>query len=110
LNLNKDPSVTALGEAYKRSGYRGYLLKMTRILEQASHPDQFTGSLMLAHIYALLNDDAHAMTELERAYDDRTPWILALRTAPESPLSRPSPSFQGLVRRRNSPPPRGAEN
>ena len=27
LSLENDPNVTALGEAYKRSGYKGYLLK-----------------------------------------------------------------------------------
>jgi len=110
LSLNRDPSVTALGEAYKRSGYRGYLLEMTQILEQASHPDQFTGSLMLAHIYALLNDEAHAMTELERAYNDRSPGILDLRTAPELDSIRSSPRFRELVRRIGFPKPSSDKN
>jgi TolB-like protein/Tfp pilus assembly protein PilF len=107
LSLNKDRSVTALGEAYKRSGYRGYLLKMTQILEQASHPDQ---SLVLAHIYALLNDEPHAMTELERAYNDRTPGILNLRTAPELDSIRSSPRFRELVRRIGFPKPASDKN
>jgi tetratricopeptide (TPR) repeat protein len=37
LTLAKDPNVTALGDAYKRSGYRGYLLKQAQVLEQASN-------------------------------------------------------------------------
>jgi tetratricopeptide (TPR) repeat protein len=112
LSLNHDPSVTALGEAYRRSGYTGYLLKMTQILEheQASHPDRFTGSLMLAHIYALLNDEAHAMTELERAYNERSPGILDLRTSPEFDSFRSSPRFRELVRRIDFPKPSSDKN
>jgi TolB-like protein/DNA-binding winged helix-turn-helix (wHTH) protein len=97
LSLNKDPSVTALGEAYKRSGYRGYLLKKIQILEQAHN-------ICGAHEYALLNDEPHAMTCLERGYRERYPGILFVRTAPEFDSIRSSPRFRDLVRRIGFPP------
>jgi TolB-like protein/DNA-binding winged helix-turn-helix (wHTH) protein/Tfp pilus assembly protein PilF len=94
LRLGNDPSVTALAEAYQRSGYRGYLLKLAQIREQ-THP---------THQYALLNDEARAMTALEWSYDERDPGILTLRTAPELDSIRSSPRFRDLVRRIGFPP------
>src|SRR5262249_21898835 len=88
-SLEEDPSVTARGEAYKRSGYRGYLLKAAQILEQRHQAhDPF-----LAHVYALLEDEARAMTALEWCYKERTPGLLFLRTAPELDSIRSSPRF-----------------
>src|SRR5262249_38260472 len=64
-SLEEDPNVTALGEAYSRGGYTGYLVKKIQILEQAHNCG--------VHEYALLNDAAHAMTCLERLFDERDP-------------------------------------
>jgi tetratricopeptide (TPR) repeat protein len=97
LSLNKDPSVTPLGEAYKRSGYRGYLLKAIQINEEAHEAHKLSPDI--AHAYALLNDEAHTMTVLERGYREHFPGILFIRTAPEFDSIRSSPRFQDLVRR-----------
>jgi tetratricopeptide (TPR) repeat protein len=104
LTLAKDPNVTALGDAYKRSGYRGYLLKQAQVLEQASNRGY------AAHIYALLNDEARAMTALEVGYDERWSAILFLRTAPELDSIRSSPRFRDLVRRIGFPQPSSDKN
>jgi tetratricopeptide (TPR) repeat protein len=116
LSLDKDPNVTALAEAYKRSGYRGYLLKEAQILEHAGNP-VYSG---VAHIYALLNDEARAMTALESVYNEQTtrdagsrrvhPGILFLRTAPELDSIRSSPRFRDLVRRIGFPQPSSDKN
>ena len=98
LSLENDPSVSALDEAYKRSGYRGYLLKLAQILEQTRNPGY------PAHQYALLNDEARAMTALEWSYNEREPEVLFLRTAPELDSIRSSPRFRDLVRRIGFPP------
>jgi TolB-like protein/DNA-binding winged helix-turn-helix (wHTH) protein len=97
LSLRKDPNVTTLAEAYKRSGYRGYLLKEAEIL--GVHNTAYA-----AHCYALLNDEARAMTALEVAYDERNAGILFMRTAPELDSIRSSPRFRDLVRRIGFPP------
>lgn len=102
LTLKKDPSVTALGEAYKRGGYSGYLLKKIQILEQGHpHGSDFA---YLAHLYALLGDEAHAMSYLERDYDEHDSGVLFARTAPELDSIRSSPRFRELVRRIGFPP------
>jgi hypothetical protein len=101
LSLDQDPNVAALvtplGEAYKRSGWRGYLLKLTQLEEQ--------GDICEVHEYALLNDEPHAMTCLERAYGEHSVAPLFMRTAPELDSIRSSPRFRDLVRRFGFPQP-----
>jgi len=109
LDLLKDNGASALGEAYERSGYKGYLLKKIQILEQTPHFNMYTGP-MLAHEYAQLHDEPHAMIYLERAYAERYPWLLLLRVAPEWDPIRSSPRFRELVRRVGLPQPSGDEN
>jgi TolB-like protein/DNA-binding winged helix-turn-helix (wHTH) protein len=104
LSLENRPDVTALGEAYERSGYRGYLLKAAQILERA-HDNP-----ALAHVYALLGDEARAMTALESMYKERNPGILFLRTTPELDSVRSSPRFRDLVRRIGFPQPSSDKN
>jgi TolB-like protein/DNA-binding winged helix-turn-helix (wHTH) protein/Flp pilus assembly protein TadD len=104
LSLKNDPSVSALGEAYKRSGYRGYLLKLAQIPEL---PHKLA---YVAHIYALLNDEPRAMTALEACYDERNEGILFMRTAPELDSIRSSPRFRDLARRIGFPQPSSDRN
>jgi hypothetical protein len=93
LSLENVPSVAALGEAYRSAGYRGYLLKQSQVLELGRNP------AYAAHLYALLNDEARAMTSLELGYNERTGGVLFMRTAPELDSIRASPRFRELVRR-----------
>jgi TolB-like protein/DNA-binding winged helix-turn-helix (wHTH) protein/Flp pilus assembly protein TadD len=115
LSVSKDPNVTALvkplSEAYKRAGYRGYLLKKIQILEQEPHRlfRSFTFPL-LAHMYAMLDDEAHAMSYLERAYAEHNGTIHFVRTAPELDSIRSSPRFRDLVRRIGFPQPSSDKN
>jgi hypothetical protein len=94
--------VTTLSEAYQRAGWRGYLLKTVQLLEEVHGCD--------VHDYALLNDEAHAMTCLERVYDEHSPAILFVRTAPELDSIRSSTRFRGLVRRIGLPQPSSDKN
>jgi hypothetical protein len=106
LSLDEDPNVAALvtplGEAYKRAGYKGWLLKSVQVQEQ--------GHLCPAHEYALLNDEAHAMTCLEREYGEHSVATLFIRTAPELDSIRSSPRFRDLVRRFDFPQPSSNKN
>jgi tetratricopeptide (TPR) repeat protein len=103
LSLNKDPNITALGEAYKRGGYRGYMLKQIQILEQA--PDKSDTCLFRQHLAGMVGDEARAMTCLERTYGEHNGAILFIRTAPEFDSIRSSPRFRDLVRRIGFPRP-----
>jgi TolB-like protein/DNA-binding winged helix-turn-helix (wHTH) protein/Tfp pilus assembly protein PilF len=97
LSLQKDPRVTALAEAYKRSGYKGYLLQQAEF-EQNRNP------LYAAHCYALLNDVPRALAILEAAYNKHDGRLAFLRTAPEMDSIRSSPGYRDLLRRIGLPP------
>jgi tetratricopeptide (TPR) repeat protein len=97
--LNKDPSVTALAEAYKHAGYRGHLLKQVQVLEERPHDPHSFDFPILAHLYAMLDDEAHATSYLERTYEEHTSAVLFIRTAPELDSIRSSSRFRDLVRR-----------
>jgi TolB-like protein/DNA-binding winged helix-turn-helix (wHTH) protein/Tfp pilus assembly protein PilF len=103
LSLTKDPRVIVLGEAYKRWGYQGYLLKQAEF-------EQTHNTLFAAHCYALLNDEPHAIAALEVAYNKREGGILFMRTAPELDSIRSSPRFRDLVRRIGFPQSSGNKN
>ena len=96
VRLSGDPQTAAtLEEAYKRSGYAGYLQQRVHLLEH-SNP---VPHLYLAHLYAVLNDQTHAIQYLERAYDERNPWLLNVQVDPAMDFLRSSSRFQDLVRR-----------
>ena len=103
LTLDNDPRVSALEEAYKRSGYKGYLLKQAEF-EQTHNPSY------AVHIYALLNDEPHAIAALEVAYNKHLLAVLFMRTAPEMDSIRSSPRFRAIVRRMRFPQPSGDKN
>jgi hypothetical protein len=83
-------------------------LKQIEILEQGD--PHWVNLLYLAHLYALLGDEAHAMSYLERAYEDHF-WALPFAmTAPELDSIRSSPRFRDLVRRIGLPQPSSDKN
>ena len=92
LRVWKVPGVTALGEVYRLSGYKGYMLK----LAEAEHVENPPGS---AHFYALLNDEPRAIGALEAAYNKHMGTLLFIRSAPELDSIRSSPRYRDLVRR-----------
>jgi TolB-like protein/DNA-binding winged helix-turn-helix (wHTH) protein len=106
LSLDGRPDVTAmvipLGEAYKRAGYRGWLLKNTELVQRYND--------CAVHEYALLNDEALAMTCLERLYEGHHVAVLFIRTAPELDSVRSSPRYRDLVRRFGFPQPSSSKN
>jgi TolB-like protein/DNA-binding winged helix-turn-helix (wHTH) protein len=107
LGCDKDPNVTALAGAYKRAGYRGWLLKAAQIMEQGHSNYNYS---QLTHRYAMLGDEAHAMSYLERNYEAHRAPILFIRTAPELDSIRSSARFRDLVRRIGFPQPSRDKN
>ena len=98
----------ALAEAYQHSGYRGWLLEKLQLVEHA--PELELAPLYPAHLYAVLNDEAHTMAYLERAYGQRNPWLLFLQVDPALDFLHSSPGYHDLVRRLGLPPASSAAN
>jgi hypothetical protein len=51
----------------------------------------------------VLNDEAHAMSCLERAYDERNPWLLSVPVDPATDPLRSSSRFRDLLSRIDLP-------
>ena len=57
----------------------------------------------IALVYASLGDKDQAFECLEKAYEERNAWLVALRVDPMFDPLRSDPRFQDLVRRMNFP-------
>jgi tetratricopeptide (TPR) repeat protein len=87
--------VTALGEAYRASGYPGYLRWR---LERAKHPYD------AAAIQAQLGLKDEAFANLEKCYREHWWAMVQLKTAPKWDPLRSDPRFQDLLQRMKFPP------
>jgi TolB-like protein/DNA-binding winged helix-turn-helix (wHTH) protein/Tfp pilus assembly protein PilF len=106
ISLNKETQrAAALEQAYKRSGYRAAVWQMIHFVEQGPKSNVVFINPIQAHLYAMLDDEAHAMLSLERAYDERNPYLLRVMLRdPALDHLRGSPRFRDLVRRIGLPP------
>jgi TolB-like protein/DNA-binding winged helix-turn-helix (wHTH) protein/Tfp pilus assembly protein PilF len=91
---------TVLEHAYLRSGYQGYLKRQLEY-SKSSSTIAFGAALGLAQLSARLGDTNQTMVWLERAYQERIPWLLNLNVEPAFDSVRSDPRFQDLLRRLN---------
>jgi TolB-like protein/DNA-binding winged helix-turn-helix (wHTH) protein/Tfp pilus assembly protein PilF len=91
----KPEDVAAMGEAYRSSGFTGYLRWR---LERATHPYQ------RAIIQAQLGLKDEALMNLEKAYRQHWWAMVQLNNNPGWDPLRSDPRFQELLRRMNFPP------
>ena len=87
-----------LGDAYGRAGRRAEALKLLNELSRFS----FTGyvpPVYSAMIYMGLGDKPQALSYLEKAFADRSDWIMQLKIEPEFDPLRADPHFQELLHR-----------
>ena len=91
-----------LERAYKRSGYRGYLLARLDQMK-ASAQTEAVSPLDFAYTYALLGDKEHTLEWLEKAYEVRDPWLY-VKADPRLDNLRTDARFQSLIRRMGLPP------
>jgi TolB-like protein/DNA-binding winged helix-turn-helix (wHTH) protein/Tfp pilus assembly protein PilF len=91
-------SAAALKQAYATSGYPGVLREELKHWNQEAEigvpPD-----LERAHLYTRLGERDRAFLFLEKAYEQRDPWLLNLKVDPAWETIRTDGRFQDLVRR-----------
>jgi serine/threonine protein kinase len=98
--LYRDPAgASLLGEAYKNSGYPGVL----QTLLDRSLKGQSVDPAQVASIYAKMGKKNEALTWLEKAYAERSGWMVRLRSDPEFDSIRSEPGFVAIIRRMNFP-------
>ena len=103
LTLAGDAKVAAnLEKAYLSSGYSGYLGKRLDLLKESAQTEPVS-PLNFAYAYALLGDKDRVLEWLEKAYEERDPWLY-VKAEPRLDNFRSDPRFMDLLRRLGLPP------
>jgi tetratricopeptide (TPR) repeat protein len=87
-----------LAYGYARSGDRGRALAIAKELASEA-PARYVAPYHLALIAAGLGDHAETARWLERAYQDRSGWMVFLPVEPEFEQARQAPEIQRLLAR-----------
>jgi len=87
-----------LGDAYGRAGRRSEALKIASDLESLSRT-RYVPPVYSALVQIGLGDKASAFAFLDKAYAERSEWMMQLNVEPEFDPLRSDPRFQALLRR-----------
>jgi serine/threonine-protein kinase len=87
-----------LGDAYGRSGNREKALAIASELENLSR-SRYVSPIFSALVYIGMGDKARAFACLDKAYAERSEWMMVLKTEPEFDPLRDDPRFQALMQR-----------
>ena len=96
-----EPGAMALIEAYKTSGYQGFLRRWIDQMLQRSAERQLPYET--ARLYARLGKKEEGLKWLEKAYGEHVGGMLFLKCEPAFDSWRSDPRFQALMRRMNFP-------
>ncbi|MDT5261455.1 MAG: eukaryotic-like serine/threonine-protein kinase, partial [Acidobacteriota bacterium] len=91
-----------LRKAFEESGMSGYLRQEIAALGEDSK-SRYVSPVFVAMDYALLGEKDHAFEWLDKAYDERSGWLLELRFDPVWDNLRADPRFADLLRRMGIP-------
>ena len=92
----------SLGHAYALNGQRKEALDLLRKLREQS-AKRYVDPVAVAEIYLSLGEKDEAFRWLEKAYDDRSCWLVWYRLTPQMDPVRSDPRFKQLMRRVNFP-------
>lgn len=107
LSPDSPRNLGVLGDAYGRAGRRGDALMLARDLTALSRK-RYIPAIYSAMIYMGMGESAQAMALLEKAYADRSSWMILLNTEPEFDPLRSDPRFRDLLLRIAHPSEKGA--
>ena len=102
--METQPALLAfLGHGYARNGQKEKAMEMLKELGQL-RSRRFVSAYCEALIYLGLDDNTLAMDWLEKAYDERSPWLEWLKVEPVFDPLRSDPRFEALYAKLNFPP------
>jgi DNA-binding winged helix-turn-helix (wHTH) protein/TolB-like protein/Flp pilus assembly protein TadD len=96
------PNVAQLGHAYAMSGKRTEALALVSELKDLSSQN-FRASYDAAILYTALGDKDKAFGQLNKAFEERSGWIIYLKVEPQFDPIRSDPRYESLLRRLNLP-------
>ena len=94
------PVLAQLGHAYALSGKRSQAINIISELRKITQ-NSFRGSYDLAILYTGLGESDKAFEQLNRAYSDRSGWIIYLKVEPQFDSLRADPRYASLLKRIN---------
>ena len=88
----------SLSDAFSRSGIEGYLRKHIELLKQQSK-EQYISPYFIAMDYAMLGEKELAFEWLEKAFQERSSWLVEVRVDPLWDPLRSDPRYKELLQR-----------
>ena len=88
-----------LRHTFQTDGASSFFRKQAEYAQQLNERGTYRSPLLIAIAYAASGDREAALTWLERAVDERAPWLPELRLEPTYDLFRSDPRFLALVKR-----------
>jgi tetratricopeptide (TPR) repeat protein len=85
--------------AYDVSGYPGFLRKQNELMQQLLAREKYQSPLLIALNYALAGDNSETLDWLERAVQERTPWLPELKMDPAWDALRSQPRFIAVLKK-----------
>jgi len=98
VGLKDHHMVSASGYVYAKAGDRQYALEILSGLEKQSSQDS-NAAFHIAQIYLGLGEHEQALCWLEKAYDERSVWLIWLGVDPKFDPLRDQPRFKALLAR-----------
>ena len=90
--------ITRLGHVYATSGKKEEAQRLLAELEEMS-ARRYVSPMLMARIHTGLDEKERAFEFLERAFTERSPWMVYLKVDPVFDNLRSDPRFANLVRR-----------
>jgi tetratricopeptide (TPR) repeat protein len=86
-------------KAYEVSGYSGFLRKQNELMQHYLARGKYQSSVLIALNYALAGANSETLDWLERAVQERTPWLPELKVDPGWDALRSQPRFITVLKK-----------
>ena len=90
--------IATLGHAYGVAGQRSEALKIIAELEERAR-QKYVSPYFIALVYVGLGDKDQAFAQLDKAYQERHPYLILIKVEPVFDVLHSDPRFADLVRR-----------
>jgi TolB-like protein/DNA-binding winged helix-turn-helix (wHTH) protein/Tfp pilus assembly protein PilF len=94
-----------IARTYALSGRPAEARKLLRELEDSAK-EHYVPAMYIAAVYAALGDRDRSLVWIQKAYDERSDYMIYLKTEPSVDLFRSNPGFEALLKRMAAAPPR----
>ena len=92
-----DAEMAEMRNAYETAGLSAYFRKENELRQERLAQGKYQSPLNIALNYAFAGDEAESLEWLERAIDERTPWLPELKIDPMWDAVRSQPRFVALM-------------